>query len=89
MIRGIPALEVTGKVEALARALVMEGPIPEKAIVDGLHIAVAAVHGMQYLLTWNCAHIANAAMRSRIELTCRKHAYEPPIICTPQELTEG
>jgi len=50
---------------------------------------VATVNGMDYLLTWNCTHIANAAMRAAIERVCRKHKYEPPIICTPQELMEG
>jgi hypothetical protein len=52
-------------------------------------IAVATVNGMDYLLTWNCTHIANAAMRAAIERVCRKHRYEPPIICTPLELMEG
>lgn len=57
--------------------------------IDGFHIAVAAVHGMEYLLTWNCTHIANAVMRPRIEAVCRYHGYEPPVICTPQELMEA
>ncbi len=43
---------------------------------------------MDYLLTWNCSHIANAAMRPKIEAVCRRHGYEPPIICTPLELME-
>lgn len=53
------------------------------------HIAVAAVNGMDYLLTWNCTHIANAALRPRIEEVCFQQGFEPPIICTPQELMEG
>jgi len=48
----------------LARALVSKGPLPEKAAVDALHIALATVHGMDYLLTWNCKHIANAETHS-------------------------
>ena len=51
-----------------------------------MHIAVAAVHGVEYLLTWNCKHIANATMRQAIEGVCREAGYEPPIICTPEEL---
>jgi hypothetical protein len=51
-------------------------------------IAVAAVNGMDYLLTWNCAHIANAAMRARIEHACIAAGLQPPIICTPEELME-
>ena len=62
--------------------------IPEKAKIDALHIAVATVHGMNYLLTWNCKHIANAVMRPKIEAMCRASGYEPPVICTPLELME-
>jgi hypothetical protein len=50
------------------------------------HIALATAHGMQYLLTWNCKHIANAAVRRMVVKTCRVHGYEPPVICTPEEL---
>jgi hypothetical protein len=89
MIAACPELEVTSAVEELGNALVVEGPIPEKARIDAYHIATAAVHGVEYLLTWNCTHIANAVMRPRIENTCRNHGYEPPVICTPQELTEA
>ena len=66
-----------------------EDPIPDIAEMDAYHIAVAAVNGMEYLLTWNCTHIANAVMRPRIEEICRQEGFEPPIICTPQELMEG
>jgi hypothetical protein len=59
-----------------------------KAAADALHIAVATVHGMNCLLTWNCAHIANATMRPRIEAICRNNGFEPPVICTPLELME-
>lgn len=60
--------------------------VPEEAAEDALHIAVAAVHGLQYLLTWNCAHIAKAQRRGAIEDVCRAAGYEPPIICTPEEM---
>ena len=88
-IKDVPELEVTEAVKTLAKALIDEGPIPEKAEIDAYHIAVAAVNGMEYLLTWNCTHIANAIIRSRVEAVCRRHGYEPPVICTPQELMEG
>jgi hypothetical protein len=55
----------------LAQQLVTQGPLPEQATVDALHIAIAVVNGMDYLLTWNCTHIANAALRHRIEAICR------------------
>jgi len=60
--------------------------MPAKAATDALHVAVAAVHGMTYLLTRNCTHIANAAIRRRIEEMCRRIDLQPPIICTPEEL---
>ena len=63
--------------------------VPEKAEVDAVHIAIAVVNGMDYLLTWNCTHIANAAIRGKIDHTCRDMGFEPPIICTPEELMEG
>jgi len=89
VLSGIGELDATEDVERLAEALMKRVPLPEKAEVDALHIAVATVHGIEYLLTWNCAHIANAAMRPRIEAICRSLGYEPPAICTPQELMEA
>jgi hypothetical protein len=62
--------------------------MPVKAYVDAVHVALAAVHGLDYLLTWNCAHIANAIMRGKIESICRATGFEPPVICTPIELVE-
>jgi hypothetical protein len=53
---------------------------------DAFHIAIAAVNGVNYLLTWNYKHIANATLRGRIEQICRDAGYEPPTICTPDEL---
>jgi hypothetical protein len=88
-IENIPELNVTEDVRQLTRALVTEGPIPEGSEIDAYHIAVAAVNGMDYLLTWNCVHIANATIRPKVETVCRNHGFEPPIICTPQELMEG
>jgi len=88
-LEGIPLLDVTEDVRKLAAALIAEGPIPERAEIDAYHIAVATVNGMDYLLTWNCTHIANAVMRPKVETVCRNHGYEPPTICTPQELMEG
>ena len=62
--------------------------IPRKASEDALHIALATANGMDYLMTWNLRHIANAMTRSRIEALCRAEGYEPPVICTPEELRE-
>ena len=60
-----------------------------QATVDAAHIAVAAVGGMDYLLTWNFKHIANAVLRDRIERVCRSSGYKPAVICTPEELLDG
>jgi len=87
-IENIPELDVTEEAKILARLLIEEGPIPENAEIDAYHISVATVNGMNYLLTWNCTHIANAVIRPKLEDVCRSHGYEPPIICTPQELME-
>jgi predicted nucleic acid-binding protein len=88
ILDALQELEVIDAVRDLAVALMREGPLPLTAEMDAYHIAVAAVHGMDYLLTWNCKHIANAALRPKLEIVCRFHGYEPPVICTPQELME-
>jgi hypothetical protein len=85
-LAGIPLLELEAAVEEVAEALVRGVPLPAKAAADALHIATAAVHGMHYLLTWNCTHIANVALRPQIEAVCRAAGFEPPLICTPEEL---
>ena len=87
-IRDLGRLEVTSAVRGLARALLEEGAVPKSSEVDAYHIATAAANGMDYLLTWNCTHIANATRRGSIERTCQRHGYVPPIICTPVELME-
>ena len=86
--QGLALLDITEDVDALAEALIENWALPEKAKVDAFHISVAAVHGVELLLTWNCRHIANAALRHRIEKVCRDLGYEPPVICTPLELLE-
>jgi hypothetical protein len=88
-LEGIPLLDVNKEAVGLARILVDKGPIPREAAVDALHIAVATVHGMDYLLTWNCKHIANAEMQTAVAASCRSAGYEPPVICTPEELLGG
>jgi predicted nucleic acid-binding protein len=86
VLEPFPLLDVTDAAIMLAAALVSGQALPAQAAQDALHVAVACVHGMEYLLTWNCAHLANARLRSRIEQICREAGYVPPIICTPEEL---
>jgi hypothetical protein len=78
-------LEVIDDATSLARELLAGCALPQRAQVDAFHIAVSTVHGMDYLLSWNCTHIANAAMRSTIEAICRAAGFVPPVICTPLE----
>ena len=84
----IAVLDVTDDATVLAEELIAGGGLPQQARVDAFHVAVATVHGMDYLLSWNCKHIANATLRSRIEAICRTAGYEPPVICMPLELVE-
>jgi hypothetical protein len=88
VVEGFTELALTDRAEALAGKLLLGAALPQKAKADALHIAIAAVNGMDYLLTWNCTHIANAIMRPKIESICRIAGYEPPVICTPPELVE-
>jgi predicted nucleic acid-binding protein len=87
-LEGVPILEVPPEADSLAESLLAGVPLPEKAATDALHISAAAVNGIEYLLTWNCKHIANPSLRPGIERVCRERGYEPPVICTPQELME-
>ena len=89
VLRGIPALAVTDQATRLAGELVRRGALPRQATVDAFHIGVAAAHQIEYLVTWNCKHIANATMRGTIEAICRSAGLTPPIICTPEELPSG
>ncbi len=88
VLEPIVLLAETPPSRALARSLLAAGGLPEKAASDALHIAVAAIHGMDYLVTWNCKHIANARMLRFIVETCRTAGVEAPVICTPEELAE-
>ena len=88
VLRAIPVLSLTPAANTLAQELIERGALPKNAVVESLHIAIAVVNGMDYLLTWNCTHIASAAMRHKIEAICRAQGYETPVLCTPEELME-
>lgn len=89
IIERMPILTTSDAAASLAEQLVSAGPIPRESAADALHIAVAAVNGVDYLLTWNCKHLANAAFRRRIEALVEEAGYGCPVICTPEELMEG
>lgn len=81
-------LEIKDEAVHLAEELVKTGALPAKAGNDSLHIAIAAIHHISFLLTWICRHIANATMRPMIESVCARNGLKAPIICTPEELME-
>lgn len=87
LLDGISLLRVSDAVAILAQALVDRHAIPEVANADAVHVAVAAVNGIHYLMTWNCKHIANAERFDAITGVCLENGYKPPIICTPDELS--
>ena len=88
LLAEIPVLTVSDEVIEFAELLLQAGVVPAKVRSDALHIAVAAMNRIAYLLTWNCAHIANATVRGKIDGKCRAAGLQAPIICTPEELTE-
>ena len=87
-LEGISRLPVTAEALALADELIAAGLIPANARVDAAHIGVAAIHRLEYLLTWNCRHIGNPDKLWQIERLCARLGYECPRICTPDDLLE-
>ena len=88
-LESVALVSATAEAETLARKLIDAGAVPHHAAADAAHIAVAVANGVNYLVTWNFRHIANAAMRTGIERVCRQAGYEPPVICPPNELLEA
>ncbi|MCX7014167.1 MAG: type II toxin-antitoxin system VapC family toxin [Candidatus Sumerlaeota bacterium] len=87
-LRLVPLLPLSPEAERLAGAYIRAGLVPRKALRDALHIAVASVHNLDYLLTWNCAHIAGGIVRRRLAMFHEKARLPLPTICTPEELME-
>lgn len=85
-LAGIQSLDVTEEVDELAGRLLAGGLIPAKAAQDAFHVAVSAVHGMDFLLTWNCTHINNVTIIRRMERICAEAGFTCPVICSPDEL---
>jgi len=84
----LDVLAASTDAEELTQAIMDSGVLPEKAVRDAAHIAVAAVHGVEYLLTWNCRHLANAQISPRVQVVCKRQGFRMPVICTPEELLE-
>ncbi len=86
VLEGIPLLGPHEDTQMLVDALIRDLSLPDRAAADAVHIALSVVNGMDFLLTWNCTHIANAAFRPLIESACSSLGYRLPVICTPEEL---
>ena len=87
-LEGIPLLPVNPLALQLAENLAMALALPPRAQLDASHVAIAAVHGINFLLTWNCRHLANGALASKIETACREAGFAAPRILTPELLME-
>ena len=85
-LQELPILELNTDIKNLVNALINNNVIPKEYVEDAYHIALSTIHGMDFLLTWNCKHIANASVRNKIEDICRFYKYICPTICTPEEL---
>ena len=88
-LTGIPILPITEEAITLAEAFIRRGALPPNAQNDAIHIAVSATHSIEYLLTWNFRHLANAETRPLVREVCVSHGYNLPEICAPIELMRG
>lgn len=87
-VDAVPVLEADEAARSFARAILQSAALPAKAAADAMHIAIATVNGMDFLLTWNCTHIANGRVLRTVAQLSRDLGYEPPTICTPEELMQ-
>jgi hypothetical protein len=86
VIDTLPLLDLTFAVDGLAETIMQSDLLPASASRDAVHIAVAAVHQVHFLLTWNCRHIANAIIFRDLQHIIMSAGYDVPVICTPEEL---
>lgn len=86
ILDGIPVLNPLPEADEIALALVDRLALPDRALTDAAHIAICIVHGIDYLLTWNCTHIANATYQPVINDVCDDFGFAMPVICTPDQL---
>jgi hypothetical protein len=89
ILANLSLLDLNQAVLDLAEQFLERSNLPAKADIDAVHIATATVHGMDYLLTWNCKHIANAQIQGKLAEISLDFGYELPILCTPYELLGG
>jgi hypothetical protein len=85
VLAGIPLLDINQPVRALADQLVSRGVLPSVASRDAVHLAAAGVHRMDFLLTWNCKHIANPFIADQLQACFSAAGVHLPVICTPEQ----
>ena len=88
LLKGIPLLPADPEVAKIANMIMSRAILPPKALFDALHIAIVAHHRIDYLLTWNCRHIANARILSRVHEVLQDLGIPIPVVCTPEEMVE-
>ncbi|MBW4677321.1 MAG: type II toxin-antitoxin system VapC family toxin [Desmonostoc geniculatum HA4340-LM1] len=86
ILNGLSLVELNQSVRSLSAQFLTRSNLPPKASDDAVHIAAATVHGLDYLLTWNCKHIANAQIQRKLAQISLEFGYQLPVICTPYEL---
>ena len=86
LVAQIKLLDLTNEANALTKQILGSGLLPADADRDAAHIALATVHEMEILLSWNCRHIANAAIQARLRRLAEKAGFALPVLCTPDEL---
>lgn len=85
-LEGVRLLDLSAEIPALAAELLARSLLPPNARLDALHIAATAFHSVEYLITWNCTHIANAKILPSIRTALYDLGYAIPVICTPEEM---
>jgi hypothetical protein len=89
LLDGLPLLGESAEADRLADLLIARHLLPAKAAADAQHVALAATAGVDYLLTWNCKHIANADWLPALYETLRAEGFSPPLIVTPEEFSDA
>jgi hypothetical protein len=86
VISPLALIEPTEEAEKLAALILKETRLPDRARADAEHMGIAATAGMDYLLTWNCKHLANSDIRKKVTRTCKRSGFTAPELCTPEDI---
>ena len=85
-LEGIPTLDIPDDFGILESELIQLFQLPDRAATDASHLGLAIVHKIDYPLTWNCTHLANAVLQKELMDYCGYHHFHVPVICTPETL---